>query len=132
MMMKSLFTLCSFAAVVTSIGNMQAADVTKNIIFEKKLNDYHSHIVAIDNTNHEFVGDISYNVPLCSIKYVWVVEKMRNKGIGSNLFRQAVNDMSDCEHIKWTVNPTTVDFCLKQGAKIDSVFMIFDNKQQQQ
>ena len=145
MMMKSLFTFCSFALVVANISNMQAADATKNIRFEKKSNGY---IEAIDNKNNEFIGNISYSVPHCSIDYVWVIEKMRNKGIGSHLFKQAINDMSNCERIQQTVNPTTVNFCLKQGAQIHpdqvilekadpiwwapSVHMIFDNKQQRQ
>jgi|GEM_PF-5675203 len=118
-------TFCSFALVVANNSAMQAADATKDIRFEKKLNGYSSYIEAIDNKNNEFVGNILYSVPLCSIDYVWVVEKMRKKGIGSHLYKQAAKDMSNCEYIKQTVNPTTVNFCLKQGAQIDPNQAIF-------
>jgi hypothetical protein len=84
-----IITLVGLAA--GSVYPMQAADPTKNIRFEKKSNDYSSYIEAIDNKNNEFIGNISYSVSLCSIDYVWVIEKMRNKGIGSQLFKQARN-----------------------------------------
>ena len=65
------------------------------------------------------IGEITYLPSRCWIGDLNVTEKFQKKGIGSKLFKSAVNQMNDCESIRWWASPNSVNFYQKQGARID-------------
>ncbi|MGB8467401.1 MAG: GNAT family N-acetyltransferase [Candidatus Babeliales bacterium] len=65
------------------------------------------------------VGKIYYAIDAGKITWIWVDEYMCNKGIGSQLFRRAIEDMQSVPRVTWYSLDTAVEFYLKLGAQID-------------
>jgi GNAT superfamily N-acetyltransferase len=65
------------------------------------------------------IGDISYSPTKCWINRLEVDPEQRKKGVGSKLFKSAVDQMKDCEEIRWWATPSSVPFYRKQGAQRD-------------
>jgi|GEM_PF-6120442 len=65
------------------------------------------------------IGEITYSPSKCWINHLGVDLEQRKRGLGSKLFKSAVNEMKDCEKIRWWATPNSVPFYRKQGAQKD-------------
>jgi hypothetical protein len=111
--------LCALAAFIITRG-MRAAEPMNTTQFIKidKYSIFNSAIFAINGDKR--VGEIKYSVPRCWIESLEIAKESQKKGIGSQLFTRAINEMSSCEDIRWTSYLSSIDFYRKQGAQIDT------------
>lgn len=99
-------------AVVLIISGIRATDDIRFV----KIDDY---AISAMNDNKD-VGRISYSTPDCLICSLYVDKEFRKKGIGSQLFKRAINEMKRCENIGWSAQLNSIDFYFKQGAQINA------------
>ena len=66
------------------------------------------------------IGGITYSPSKCWINHLEVDSEQRKKGAGSKLFKSAVDQMKDCEQIRWWATKSSVPFYRRQGAQRDS------------
>ncbi|MGB8467510.1 MAG: GNAT family N-acetyltransferase [Candidatus Babeliales bacterium] len=76
-----------------------------------------SEIKAHDNNGND-IGSIKFG--RCKIEELYVAPGMRQRGIGSMLFHQAIYTMSHCEKIQWYSFTSAIDFYVKQGATLEN------------
>lgn len=63
------------------------------------------------------IGVITFSPSRCWIDTLGVDPEHQKKGIGSKLFKSAVDQMKNCEDIGWWATPDSVPFYRKQGAQ---------------
>lgn len=103
------------ALTVAASGILLTA--AQDVKFVKRVEKYRTRIEAFSKGQE--IGNISYWSSTCYIHTLGVVDKSQRKGIGSQLFKLAINDMNDCEDVKWHARLPSIDFYFKQGAHID-------------
>ncbi|MBA2710530.1 MAG: GNAT family N-acetyltransferase [Tatlockia sp.] len=116
----------------------------KNLIFVEKWTIRKAYTLNLQiqaiNEKNERVGYINYsdhrystNYP-CSIQYIYVEEKHREQGIGSNLVKKALTEQfnSGCEKVSLNAYQETYGFFSKRRAQPspDNPFGIFDHEHQ--
>jgi GNAT superfamily N-acetyltransferase len=102
---------------LTVAASSMLLKAAQDIEFVKQTEKYRTHIEAL--SKGQKIGEISYWSPACYIHTLSVDDKLQRKGIGSQLFKLAINDMDDCENVKWHARLPSIDFYFKQGAHID-------------
>lgn len=65
------------------------------------------------------IGVINFSPSRCWIDTLAIDSEHQKKGIGSKLFKSAVNQMKDCEDIRWWATQDSVPFYRKRGAQKD-------------
>jgi GNAT superfamily N-acetyltransferase len=86
---------------------------------EKYYADEYGIKQLLANAAGKRIGDITYSPSKCWINHLEVDPEQRKKGAGSKLFKSAVDQMKDCEQIRWWATPDSVPFYRKQGAQKD-------------
>jgi GNAT superfamily N-acetyltransferase len=99
-----------------------------NAITFEKTERYIVEIRAFDEQNNkEEVGYIRYamnamgeRVYNCEIERLNIIQNYQKKGIGSSLFKQAVQDMHErgAAEVSWYSTMTAIPFYQKQGAQL--------------
>ena len=74
-------------------------------------------ISAHDETGKE-IGFINFSN--CWIYSLSVHADMQKKGIGTALFRKAIEEMSECEKVSWNAYKSAIGFYAQQGAAFDT------------
>ena len=72
-------------------------------------------LVAVDEKNNEFYGFIGFSKHFNRITWFGVLEKYRNKGIGSKLLKSALNELDKTKEI--TVETYRENYILGQPAR---------------
>lgn len=121
LIMKQLFLFFSvfFIQFQLAAGDENSGCSLPDIEFKKgsELFDDNNVITAV-HKHGVYLGQISYKE--CWIDSLAVKTGMQKKGIGAQLFHQAVADMNDCDKIEFMSHLTALDFYFKQGAQIDA------------
>jgi GNAT superfamily N-acetyltransferase len=85
----------------------------------KKTNEVGSEIITLNAENQgDYLGYITYNTKTCYLYSLFVDEKFRKQGIGTQLFQTAMKDLHEhgCNGVKWGAFPDGINFFQKQGA----------------
>lgn len=87
----------------------------------KKTNDLGSGMITlIAQHQGNGIAYASYKKENCYLYSLAVNEKFRYQGIGTQLFHEAMKDLSEhgCKEMKWEALPNSVSFYEKQGASL--------------
>ncbi|MGB8467399.1 MAG: GNAT family N-acetyltransferase [Candidatus Babeliales bacterium] len=76
-------------------------------------------ILVVYTEDGQKIGQIVYSKVEGEIADITIVDGMRKKGIGTELFRRAVEDMKEHSEVSWYATSNAVGFYTKLGAQID-------------